>query len=108
MRILMENVMAFLPHESRTVTLPCGRAFAGKYLAKQVCGVSIFRAGMTMDHALQATVKDACLGKILIQTNQVTGEAELHFCKLPRNIKDMVVVLMDATIATGAAGSRVC
>ncbi len=57
-----------------------------------------------MDHALQATVKDACLGSILIQTNPESGEAELHFCKLPRSIKDMAVVLMDATIATGAAG----
>lgn len=104
MRILMESALAFMPFEPATVPLPCGRACTGRRLSKQVCGVSIFRAGMTMDHALQATVKDAFLGKILIQTNPLSGEAELHFCKLPKNIKDMFVVLMDATVATGAAG----
>jgi hypothetical protein len=98
--------MAYLPYApAPAVTLACGRRIDGVALAKPVCGVSIFRAGMTMDHALQATVKDCSLGKILIQTNPVSGNPELYFCQLPRHIKDMFVVLMDATVATGAAGS---
>ena len=57
--------------------------------------MSIFRAGMTLDHSFQSIIRDVHMGKILIQTNPVTKESELHFCKLPKNIKDMCVVLMD-------------
>ena len=47
--------------------------------------------------------KDACIGKILIQTNDSTGEPELHYLRLPSDIKNGRVLLMDATLATGAA-----
>lgn len=43
------------------------------------------------------------IGKILIQTNQMTGEPELYYLRLPKDIKDYRVILMDATVATGAA-----
>ena len=39
----------------------------------------------------------------MIQTNALTHEPELHYCKLPPNIKNCYVFVMDATVATGAA-----
>jgi len=42
----------------------------------QICGVSILRAGETMEPALCDICKDVSLGKILIQTNLDTGEPE--------------------------------
>ena len=48
----------------------------------QLCGVSILRAGETMEPALESVVKDIRIGKILIQTNEVTSEPEvgtLHY-----------------------------
>lgn len=39
--------------------------------------MSILRAGETMEQALCDVLKDVRLGKILIQTNQVTGEPEV-------------------------------
>ncbi|KAI5637522.1 uracil phosphoribosyltransferase domain-containing protein [Phthorimaea operculella] len=47
--------------------------------------------------------KDIRIGKILIQTNQQTDEPELYYLRLPKDIKDYRVILMDATVATGAA-----
>lgn len=44
----------------------------------QITGVSILRAGETMEPALRAVCKDVRIGKILIQTNQDTGEPEVH------------------------------
>ncbi|CAL8295149.1 unnamed protein product [Lota lota] len=41
------------------------------------------------------------IGKILIQTNLDSGE--LHFLRLPKDISDDHVVLMDSTVSTGAA-----
>jgi uracil phosphoribosyltransferase len=43
----------------------------------QVCGVSILRAGETMELALCEVYKDCQIGKILIQTNEQSGEAEV-------------------------------
>lgn len=44
----------------------------------QITGVSILRAGETMEQALTAVCKDIRLGKILIQTNHDTGEPEVE------------------------------
>lgn len=82
------------------------------------------RAGETMEQALSEVCKDIRIGKILIQNNIETGEPEvnvelsyyllithyklnnelqLYYLRLPRDIKDYLVILMDATVATGAA-----
>lgn len=47
------------------------------WLFVQITGVSILRAGETMEQALMAVCKDIRLGKILIQTNHDTGEPEV-------------------------------
>lgn len=41
-------------------------------------GVSILRAGETMEQALCEVYKDITIGKILIQTNFDTGEPEVR------------------------------
>ena len=43
----------------------------------QLCGVSILRAGETMEPALESVCKDVRIGKILIQTNEETFEPEV-------------------------------
>lgn len=70
---------------------------------RKICGVSILRAGETMEQAVCDVCKDIRIGKILIQTNQITGEPELYYLRLPKDIKDYKVILMDATVVTGAA-----
>ncbi|KAJ3093153.1 hypothetical protein HK102_006069 [Quaeritorhiza haematococci] len=56
-----------------------------------------------MERSLRSVVKDIPIGKILIQTDPSTGEPQLHYCKLPSDISEGYVMLMDGTIATGAA-----
>jgi uridine kinase len=56
-----------------------------------------------MEQALNEVLKDIRIGKILIQTNTETGEPELYYLRLPRDIADYRIILMDATVATGAA-----
>ncbi|XP_051626581.1 uridine-cytidine kinase-like 1 isoform X3 [Pseudopipra pipra] len=83
MRLLIEHALSFLP--------------------LKITGVSILRAGETMEQALTAVCKDIRLGKILIQTNLDTGEPELHYLRLPKEISEDYVILMDSTVSTGAA-----
>lgn len=44
----------------------------------KICGVSILRAGETMEQAVCDVCKDIRIGKILIQTNLHTGEPEVQ------------------------------
>lgn len=126
----------------------------------QITGVSVLRAGETMEPALRAVCKDVRIGKILIQTNVDSGEPEvsrsrsfkpfiilfkkrkqsfsfnclfsllhitclrgnytlpavtmvtsllrpwpcqLHYLRLPKDISEDHVILMDSTVSTGAA-----
>ncbi|XP_029705106.1 uridine-cytidine kinase-like 1 isoform X1 [Takifugu rubripes] len=104
MRLLIEHALSFLPLKSVSVETPQGGVYNGKRLSgKRITGVSILRAGETMEQALMAVCKDIRLGKILIQTNHNTGEPELHYLRLPKDISEDYVILMDSTVSTGAA-----
>ncbi|XP_033931744.1 uridine-cytidine kinase-like 1 isoform X3 [Pseudochaenichthys georgianus] len=104
MRLLIEHALSFLPLKSVSVETPQGGTYEGKRLSgKRITGVSILRAGETMEQALMAVCKDIRLGKILIQTNHDTGEPELHYLRLPKDLTEDYVILMDSTVSTGAA-----
>ncbi|KAM8725605.1 uridine-cytidine kinase-like 1 isoform 2-T2 [Acanthopagrus schlegelii] len=104
MRLLIEHALSFLPLKPVSVETPQGGVYEGKRLSgKRITGVSILRAGETMEQALMAVCKDIRLGKILIQTNHDTGEPELHYLRLPKDITEDYVILMDSTVSTGAA-----
>lgn len=94
-----------MPFKNVTIDTPQGITYSGKRMSSnRICGVSILRAGETMEQAVSEVCKNIRIGKILIQTNQQTGEPELYYLRLPKDIKDYRVILMDATVATGAAG----
>ncbi|KAE8286516.1 Uridine-cytidine kinase-like 1 [Larimichthys crocea] len=98
------HALSFLPLKPVSVETPQGGVYDGKRLSgKRITGVSILRAGETMEQALMAVCKDIRLGKILIQTNHDTGEPELHYLRLPKDISEDYVILMDSTVSTGAA-----
>ncbi|KFW69123.1 Uridine-cytidine kinase-like 1, partial [Pygoscelis adeliae] len=99
MRLLIEHALSFLPLKSVTVETPQGTMYEGKRFHRQrITGVSILRAGETMEQALTAVCKDIRLGKILIQTNHDTGEPELPSLRLPKEISEDYVILMDSTV----------
>lgn len=103
-RLVIEYTLSLMTFVDRTVETPQGVLYYGKKMAtSNICGVSILRAGETMEQAVCDVCKDIRIGKILIQTNLQTGEPELYYLRLPKDIKDYKVILMDATVATGAA-----
>ncbi|TNM86722.1 hypothetical protein fugu_006952 [Takifugu bimaculatus] len=104
MRLLIERALTFLPSQTCVVQTPQGHEYEGRrYDGKGITGVSVLRAGETMEPALRAVCKDVRIGKILIQTNVDSGEPELHYLRLPKDISEDHVILMDSTVSTGAA-----
>ncbi|KAJ3152085.1 Uridine-cytidine kinase-like 1 [Geranomyces michiganensis] len=103
-RMIVERGLTELPFSSVDIPTPIGnQIYKGVVWKGEVCGVSIIRAGLTMEQGLRSVVKDIPIGKMLIQTDQSTGEPQLHYCKLPADITSRYVLVSDAQIATGAA-----
>ncbi|KAL0089066.1 uridine kinase [Phycomyces blakesleeanus] len=102
--LIMETGLGLIPFDPIQIKTPTGAVYKGLKVKDKICGVSILRAGGTMEAGLRRVCSDVLIGKILIQADPATGEPQLHYIKLPSNVKDYQVVLMDATIGTGAAG----
>ena len=100
-RLVIEYSLSLLPFETVFVSTPQGIQYEGRRCTvKKICGVSILRAGETMEKALSEVCKDIKIGKILIQTNPESGEPELYYLRLPKDIKDYQVILMVGQISS--------
>ncbi|XP_021927879.1 uridine-cytidine kinase-like 1 isoform X3 [Zootermopsis nevadensis] len=76
-RLVIEYALSLLPFKEQMIETPQGVLYNGKRCASdKICGVSILRAGETMEQAVCDVCKDIRIGKILIQTNFSTGEPE--------------------------------
>lgn len=105
-RLLIEEALNHLPYVSTWVTTPTGEKFHGLNFGSKICGVSIVRAGESMEVGLREVCQSVRIGKILIQRNEETAEPELLYRKLPTDIHDRTVLLLDPMLATG--GSACC
>lgn len=94
--------MTYTPRE---IITPTGTKYSGLSFPSKISAVSILRGGACLETAFQKIIPDAMMGRVLIQTNFRTGEPELHYHKLPHDIKTHdTVVLLDAQMSSGGAG----
>ena len=56
-----------------------------------------------MEAGLRAVCKSIRIGKILIQRDEETAKPQLFYSKLPQDIKDRHVLLLDPMLATGGS-----
>ncbi|MEU5219821.1 uracil phosphoribosyltransferase [Streptomyces sp. NPDC020807] len=100
-RQLLDAALGLLPHEPRDVTTPVGRTYHGLAPAGPVYGVSVARAGDSMESELRLMAPATRLGKILIQRDKTTKLPHLHYAALPAGIGEGHVLLLDPMLATG-------
>ncbi|PLB49128.1 uracil phosphoribosyltransferase [Aspergillus steynii IBT 23096] len=101
---LITLALNHVPVDSHTITTPTGATYPGVQYTKGVCGVSVLRAGASMEHALRNTwMGPLTFGHILIQRDERTSKAQLYYSKLPPHIKDDVVLLLEPMLATGGS-----
>ena len=67
--------------------------------------VPILRAGMGMVDGVLRIMPNAKIGHIGLYRNEETLEPVKYYCKLPENIHEKEVILLDPMLATGGSGS---
>ncbi|HRK30790.1 MAG TPA: uracil phosphoribosyltransferase [Tepidisphaeraceae bacterium] len=77
----------------------------GKQLARQVTLVPILRAGLGMADGVMRILPDARMGHLGVRRNEETLEPIAYYQKLPPDIADTEVLLIDPMLATGGSGS---
>lgn len=100
-RLLIEDALNLLPFERWDVETPVGRTYDGVRFAAGICGVSIARAGESMEAELRAVCRSIRIGKILIQRDKVTKLPRLYYAALPVDMAQRHVLLLDPMLATG-------
>ncbi|CAE6370340.1 uridine kinase [Rhizoctonia solani AG-1 IB] len=112
--LICEKAMEVLPFKNINVSTPTGAIADGKDVdmdnpIRQICSVTIVRAGGMLEMGLRRVMRDIAIGSLLIQSDPSSGEPMLLHSMLPfvvqrrEESKDAWVFLLDAQIGTGAA-----
>jgi uracil phosphoribosyltransferase len=90
------------PTRPRPVQTPMEQ-MTGKVLARQVTLVPILRAGLGMADGVLQILPEARLGHLGVRRNEETLEPIAYYQKLPPDIADTEVLLIDPMLATGGS-----
>ena len=110
MTVLAEEALSMVPGiKQKNIETPTG-VFRGLDAAEgeKLCVVSIVRSGDILLEAVRKLSPGIKVGKILIQRDEESKDkrAVLYYKKLPKDISDCFVLLVDPMLATG--GSLIC
>lgn len=100
-RLIVEHGLGYLPFTDCVVPTPTGEEYHGVEFSNKLCGVSIIRSGESMENALRACCKGVKIGKILISRDGDTGPCNIVYEKLPLDISQRYVLLLDPILASG-------
>ena len=93
-----------LPVAEYAVSTPVADA-VGYRLPRQVCLVPILRAGLGMVDALLNLIPAAKVGHIGLSRDPATLEPVEYYCKLPPDVAERVVLVLDPMLATGGSAA---
>ena len=87
-----------------TVTTPLGPA-DGRVVRSDIVVVPVLRAGLSMLDAVLQLVPSARVGHIGLQRDETTAVASRYYSKLPPDIGDSHVLMVDPMLATGGSSA---
>ena len=92
-----------LPLEEVNIETPLTKMKAKMISGKKLAIVPILRAGLGMVDGLQSLVPVAKVGHIGLYRDPETHQPVEYYCKLPHDIEDRIVILVDPMLATGGS-----
>ena len=99
------EAMRDLPLEEVEIETPITTATCKILSGKKLAIVPILRAGLGMVNGLLALVPSAKVGHIGLYRDHETLEPHEYYCKLPDDIENRQVIVLDPMLATGGSAS---
>ncbi len=92
-----------LPLEDVTIETPIEKMVAKTVSGKKLAIVPILRAGLGMVEGLRKLVPVAKVGHIGLYRDPETHKPVEYYCKLPHDVDERIVILVDPMLATGGS-----
>jgi uracil phosphoribosyltransferase len=102
--LLAAEALRDVPAIATTVMTPLGPA-EGRVVTTDVVVVPVLRAGLGMLDAVLELLPAARVGHIGLQRDEATAIASKYYTKLPSNLRDSFVLMIDPMLATGGSAS---
>ena len=97
-----------LPLEEVEIETPVAKAKAKRIAGKKMAVVPILRAGLGMVDGIVAMIPSCKVGHIGLYRDPETLEPVEYYCKLPADISERDVYVVDPMFATGGSASAAC
>ena len=92
-----------LPLEDVVIETPIEKMTAKAVSGKKLAIVPLLRAGLGMVDGLRRLVPVAKVGHIGLYRDPSTHKPVEYYCKLPHDIEDRIVIVVDPMLATGGS-----
>ena len=92
-----------LPIHDKAIETPMGRTVGKEMAGKKPVIVPVLRAGLGMVDGLLNLIPGARVGHIGLYRDPETLEPVEYYCKLPKDVKDREVIVVDPMLATGGS-----
>ncbi|RNC28890.1 MAG: Uracil phosphoribosyltransferase [Candidatus Dichloromethanomonas elyunquensis] len=103
--LMAYEVTRDFPLEGVEVQTPVALAKAKKLAGKKVALVPILRAGLGMVDGMLKLIPAAKVGHIGLYRDDETLKPVKYYCKMPADIKERDIILIDPMLATGGSAS---
>lgn len=97
------EALRHLPTELVKIQTPIEETDQPMISGKKLCFVPILRAGLGMVDGLLELVPSAKVGHIGLYRDEVTHKPHEYYCKLPFNISEREIYVLDPMLATGGS-----
>ena len=97
------EALSDLPTRDVLVKSPIEESMQPEIDGKKLAVVPILRAGLGMVNGILALVPSAKVGHIGLYRDPETHEPHEYYCKLPENIDERTIVVVDPMLATGGS-----
>ena len=97
-----------LPLKEAEIETPVAKATVKRLAGKKLAIVPILRAGLGMVDGMVAMIPSCKVGHIGLYRDPETLEPVEYYCKLPPDITERDVIVVDPMFATGGSASAAC
>lgn len=94
-----------LPVEEVEIQTPVAKAKVNRIAGKKLAVVPILRAGLGMVDGMLAMIPNAKVGHIGLYRDPETLEPVEYYCKMPKDIAERDVIIVDPMLATGGSAT---